>query len=89
MDSASIRSQLQPTPKEDYLDKIEELVPRVNKQRTDIAKQWLNQSIKELQMPVNNVEDFVIQTGYLGRISRDFQGYKDKVELYGQFYGVL
>jgi len=72
LDSASIRSQLQPTPKEQYLDKIEAMVPNVNKNRTDIAKEWLNQSIKELKMPVNTVEDFVVQTGYLARISRDF-----------------
>ena len=59
-----IKNKLQPTPKE-FNDKIEILVPEVNKERTNAAKDWLNQSITDLRKPVANVEEFVVQQGCL------------------------
>jgi len=60
LDSKAIKTKLQPTPKE-FNDRIEVLVPHVNKERTDVAKEWLQESINLLREPVNNVEEFVVQ----------------------------
>jgi hypothetical protein len=60
LDSKAIKTKLQPTPKE-FNDRIEVLVPQVNKERTDVAKEWLQESINLLREPVNNVEEFVVQ----------------------------
>jgi hypothetical protein len=59
LDSKAIKSELQPTPK-GFLDRIEKLVPEVTKKRTDIAKEWLSESINVLRMAVTNVEEFVV-----------------------------
>lgn len=60
LDSKVIKTRLQPTPKE-FNDKIEILVPTVNKKRTDECKEWLAKSISDLKLPVENVEEFVVQ----------------------------
>jgi hypothetical protein len=60
LDSKAIKQKLQPTPKE-FNDKIEHLVPEVTKERTNDAKEWLQDSITELRRPVANVEEFVVQ----------------------------
>lgn len=60
LDSKAIKTKLQPTPKE-FNDRIEVLVPAINKDRTDVAKEWLQESINLLREPVNNVEEFVVQ----------------------------
>jgi len=83
-----IKNKLQPTPKE-FNDKIEILVPEVNKERTNAAKDWLNQSITDLRKPVANVEEFVVQQGCLTVIDNKFQFIRDKVDLLGQYYVVL
>ena len=59
LDSKAIKSELQPTPK-GFLDRIEKLVPEVTKKRTDIAKEWLSESINVLRTDVSNVEEFVV-----------------------------
>lgn len=64
LDSKVIKNKLQPTPKE-FNDKIEVLVPKVNKHRADQAKEWLHDSIMLLRKEVNNVEEFVVQQGHL------------------------
>lgn len=79
---------MQPTPKE-FNDKIEVLVPEINKIRTNEAKEWLSVSIADLKKPVANVEEFVEQKGRLTIIDNKFQSVRDKVDLFGQFYGVL
>ena len=65
------------------------MVPRINKERTDIVKVWLNKSIRDLNKPVNDVSDFVQQKQDHERISEKFQVQRDKIDLYGQFYSVL
>lgn len=85
LDSKAIKTKLQPTPKE-FNDRIEVLVPEVSKKRTDDCKQWLQESITSLRLPVNNVEEFVVQQGYLTAIDNRFQFIRDKVELLEQFY---
>ena len=58
-------------------------MPRVNKQRTDEVKVWLSQSIRDLQLPVNDVSDFVKQKQDHERISEKFGAMRDKIDLYG------
>lgn len=58
LDSKAIKTRLQPTPKE-FNDKIETMVPDVNKDRTNAAKDWLNESIQNLRRPANDVAEFV------------------------------
>lgn len=82
LDSKAIKQKLQPTPKE-FNDRIEKLVPEVNKKRTDDAKEWLAQSIQDLRMPCNNVEEFVVQQGFLTAIDNRFQFVRDKIDLLG------
>lgn len=64
-------------------------MPEVNIKRTKEAKHWLKKSITNLNTTANNVEEFVTQTGFLNDINEKLQGYRDKVDLYGQFYAVL
>jgi DNA-binding protein H-NS len=42
-----------------------------------------------LRRPVNNVEEFVVQQGFLTAIDNRFQSIRDKVDLYEQFYNEL
>lgn len=58
LDSKGCRSKLLPTAKE-LIAKIEELVPKVIRARTDESKKWLQKSIRDLQKTVATVEDFV------------------------------
>jgi hypothetical protein len=88
LDSKAIKTKLQPTPKE-FNDRIENTVPEVNKKRTNEAKEWLQTSINDLRRPVNNVEEFVVQQGFLTAIDNRFQFIRDRVDLLGQFYDVL
>ena len=83
LDSKEIKTKLQPTPKE-FNDKIEAMLPRITRERIDVNKIWLAQSIRELSMNVENVADFVIQCQFLGKISDRFQTVRDKVDLYDQ-----
>jgi hypothetical protein len=71
LDSKVIKNRLQPTPKE-FNDKIELLVPAINKKRTEECKDWLAQSITDLKRPVENVEEFVVQQGFLIAIDNRF-----------------
>ena len=88
LDSRSCRSKLLPTPKE-FISKIEELVPRIIRSRTDESKKWLQGSVRNLQKNVATVEDFVEQNNSLNYTNENFQNYRDKVDLFGQFYNVM
>lgn len=59
LDSKKIKNELAPTPKK-LQDDIESLVPRVTKERTLTVLEWLLNSIRDLQRPVNDVSDFVL-----------------------------
>jgi len=82
VDSRSVRSKLLPVPKK-MIVKIEEIVPVVIRERTDQAKKWLRDNIRELQRQVTTVEDFVQQSNSLAYANDNFQGVRDKVGLYG------
>ena len=71
-----------PTPKE-FIAKIEDLVPKVIRQRTDESKRWLQQSVRNLQKTVATVEDFVEQNNSLNFVNENFQQFRDKVDLFG------
>lgn len=58
MDSKGCRSTLLPTPK-DFIAKIEEMVPKIIRERTDESKKWLRKALSNLSKPVSNVEEFV------------------------------
>jgi len=88
LDSKEIKTKLQPTPKA-FNDEIEILLPKVSKTRIDTAKEWLVQSIRDLQMDVNNVAEFVVQCQHHAKITDKFQTVRDKVDLYSSVYQVV
>ena len=49
----------------------------------------MQQSITDLKRPVENVDDCVLQSTFLTRISEDFQTYRDKIDLFGNFQAIL
>jgi hypothetical protein len=57
-------------------------VPRVNKDRTEEAREWVSYSKKQLGKAIHSVEDFVEQTNALVTINKHFQDYRDKIDLY-------
>lgn len=65
------------------------MVPKIIRQRTDESKRWLQQAVRNLQKTVATVEDFVEQNNSLNYVNENFQQYRDKVDLYGQFYNIL
>jgi len=79
---------LLPTPK-DLQESIEKLVPERTKIRTLEVSEWLSQSIRELQKPVNDVSDFVEQSKNYNRINELFNPMREKIDLYGQFLNVI
>lgn len=88
VDSKGSRSTLLPTPK-DFISKIEEMIPKVIRERTDESKRWLKKSIQNLSKPVSNVEEFVEQNGHLTYTNENFQNVRDRVDLFGQIYNTL
>lgn len=64
-------------------------MPKVTKDRTLVVLEWLTQSIHDLQRPVNDVSDFVLQLQDFNRISEKFQSKRDQIDLFDQFHGVL
>lgn len=54
-----------------------------------LVLEWLTQSIRDLQRPVNDVSDFVLKNKDYTRITADFQPKRDQIDLYGQFFAVL
>jgi len=56
----SVRSKIQSTPKY-YISQLEKDVPDVIRKRNDASKKWLELRIKELEINIHTVEDFVEQ----------------------------
>jgi len=88
VDSKGCRSTLLPTPK-DFIAKIEEMVPKIIRERTDESKKWLRKALSNLSKPVSNVEEFVEQNGHLVYTNENFQNVRDRVDLFGQIYNTL
>jgi len=79
---------LAPTPQR-YIDRIQELIPAVQKERTNLARSWIENSTRALKKPVHTVEDFVEQVNALQKINQFYQDFRDKVDLYQANYTVL
>ena len=88
LDSKKIKQDLAPTPRA-LQEEVEKLVPKVTKDRTMVVLEWLTQSIHDLQRPVNDVSDFVLQIQDFNKISERFQSKRDQIDLFDQFHGVL
>lgn len=88
VDSKACRQTLLPTPK-DFIVKIEDMIPKVIRERSDEAKKWLRKAVANLSKTVTNVEEFVEQNGHLSFVNENFQNIRDKVDLYGQIYNTL
>lgn len=88
LDSKEIKTRLQPTPKQ-FNDDIEILLPKVNRSRITEAKEWLVKSIRDLQMDVTNVAEFVIQCQHHAKITDRFQTVRDKIDLYSSIYQIV
>jgi hypothetical protein len=71
VDSRGCRTTLLPTPK-DFISKIEEMIPKVIRERTDESKRWLRKVLSNLSKPVTNVEEFVEQNGHLTYTNENF-----------------
>jgi hypothetical protein len=82
IDSKGSRTTLLPTPK-DFIAQIESSVPKFIRERTDVKKKWLRECISKLSKKVENVDEFVEQTGHLGFVNENFQNVRDMVDLYG------
>lgn len=65
------------------------MVPKVIRERTDEKKKWLRLAIANLSKKVDNVEEYVEQTGHLNFVNEHFQNVRDMVDLYGQIYNTL
>ena len=79
--SKKIKEKLMPTPKT-LQDEIEKLVPAKTRERTLAVHEWLQQSVRDLQKPINDVSDFVRQLQDWNRINDQFQVQRDKIDLY-------
>jgi hypothetical protein len=79
---------LLPTP-DRYIREIESLVPRINRERTAAAREWIAKSMKQLKQSINSVEDFCAQTDSLNEINKHYQDFRDRVDLYQANYTVL
>lgn len=71
IDSKGSRTTLLPTPK-DFIAQIESSVPKVIRERADIKKKWLRECISKLSKKVENVDEFVEQTGHLAFVNENF-----------------
>jgi hypothetical protein len=67
----------------DFIAQIEQSVPKIIRERTDISKKWLRKALSDLSRPVSNVEEFVEQKGHLNYVNDNFQNVRDSVDLYG------
>jgi len=84
----AVRSKIQSTPK-DYINKLEKEIPDVIRVRNDASKKWLEHRIKELEISIHNVEDFVQQQTYYNFTNEHFQDQRDNIVMYEQTYGVM
>jgi hypothetical protein len=84
----SVRSKIQSTPK-DYIKHLEQDIPEVIKKRNDDAKKWLETRIKELEINIHTVEDFVQQQTYYNFTNEHFQTQRDSIDMFGQTHNVL
>lgn len=88
MDAKGARIAVAETPG-DYLKNIKEFIPKVIRERNEIAKKWIKENFNKLDKTVGDVEEYVEQSQYYNYTSENFQEYRDKIGLYGEFYDIL
>jgi predicted ATPase with chaperone activity len=52
-------------------------------------KKWLETRIKELEINIHTVEDFVEQQSYYNFTNEHFQNVRDNIDMYSQTYNVM
>lgn len=67
LDNSKTRDAILPIPKKCQA-KVDAIVPNVIKKRTDEARRWLSQALKDLSKTAATVEDFVEQSNSLNRV---------------------
>lgn len=88
LDSNNARQKIQPTPNK-YKAEIEAFIPVVLKERNADAQSWLKQQIRNLNLPVSGVEEFVQQDEFYKFTNDRFQDVRDRVDMFGQIYNKL
>jgi hypothetical protein len=61
----------------------------VVRKRNDDMKKWLETRIKELEINIHTVEDFVEQQSYYNFTNEHFQNVRDNIDMYSQTYNVM
>jgi hypothetical protein len=59
------------------------------KERNADAQSWLKQQIRNLNLPVSGVEEFVQQDEFYKFTNDRFQDVRDRVDMFGQIYNKL
>jgi hypothetical protein len=59
------------------------------KERNADAQAWLKQQIRNLNLPVSGVEEFVQQDEFYKFTNDRFQDVRDRVDMFGQIYNKL
>ncbi len=63
---------------------VSEIIPSFIRERCEVMKDWLDESIQRISMDVATVDEFVDQANALSEINQQFQTVKDKVDYYNQ-----
>jgi len=64
-------------------------IPQVIRERNEVAKKWIKENFVKLDKTVADVEEYVEQSQYYNYTSENFQEFRDKIGLYGEFYNIL
>ena len=83
IDMRTVKRVLVPNPQSARRE-ISEIVPSFVRERCEVMKEWLDESIDRISRQVATVDDFVEQAVALGEINQQFQTVKDKVDYYNQ-----
>lgn len=88
LDSKKARQAIQPTPQK-YLEELQNFIPKVIRDRNNVVKKWLKENLVKLDFEPEDLEAFVTQQEAYNYVSENFQDFRDKVGLYGEFYNIL
>jgi dynein heavy chain, axonemal len=71
------------------MQKLEQIVPNTIKERLEEADKWLTDCSRKLSKPAGTVDEFVEQNANLSYTVEHFQGVRDKVALYEQYFNIM
>ena len=83
IDMRDIKRALVPNPMHARRE-ISEIIPSFIRERCEVMKDWLGESIERISGDVNTVDEFVDQANALHEINQQLQMVKDKVDYYNQ-----